>query len=78
MMARVTRQTRFEDLPDFLSVEEFRIYLGIGRSTAYDLLRRGEVPCVRFGRVIRVPRASIEQYVLKGQQNQAGRPGSAW
>jgi excisionase family DNA binding protein len=63
-MARVTRQTRFEDLPDFLSVEEFRIYLGIGRSTAYDLLRRGEVSCVRFGRVIRVPRAATESYLL--------------
>jgi excisionase family DNA binding protein len=67
-MERITRRTRFEDLPDFLSVEEFRTYLGIGRSTAYDLLRQGTVPSVRFGRVIRVPRVAIEQYLLKGEQ----------
>jgi len=77
-MEPITRQTRFEDLPDFLSVEEFRTYLGIGRSTAYDLLRRGEVSYVRFGRVIRVPRAAIESYLLKIEQRPAGRPGAAW
>jgi excisionase family DNA binding protein len=76
-MERITRQTRFEDLPDFLSVEEFRTYLGIGRSTAYDLLRRGDVSCVRFGRVIRVPRVAVERYLLKDEQRQAGRPGTA-
>ena len=68
-MERITRRTRFEDLPDFLSVEEFRTYLGIGRSTAYDLLRQGKVPCLRFGRVIRVPRGALERYLLKGEQD---------
>ena len=75
-MERITRQTRFEDLPDVLSVEEFRIYLGIGRSTAYELLRRKEVPCVRFGRVIRVPRAAVERYLLKNEHHQAGMSGA--
>jgi excisionase family DNA binding protein len=59
----ITRQTRFEDLPDFLSVEETRTYLGLGRSTIYERLRRKELAAVRFGRVIRVPRAALEKYV---------------
>jgi excisionase family DNA binding protein len=59
----ITRQTRFEDLPDFLSVEETRTYLGLGRSTIYELLRRKELSAVRFGRVIRVPKAALEKYV---------------
>ena len=63
MQERITRHTRFEDLPDFLSVEETRIYLGLGRSTIYELLRRKELSAVRFGRVIRVPRAALEKYV---------------
>ena len=59
----ITRQTRFEDLPDFLSVEETRVYLGLGRSTMYELLRRKELTYVRFGRVIRIPRTALEQYI---------------
>lgn len=55
----ITRKTRFEDLPDFLSVEETRAYLGLGRSTLYEVLRRGELPCQRFGRIIRIPRAAL-------------------
>jgi hypothetical protein len=34
----ITRQTRFEDLPDFLSVEETRTYLDLGHSTMYGLV----------------------------------------
>jgi excisionase family DNA binding protein len=59
----ITRKTRFEDLPDFLSVEETRTYLGLGRSTMYELLRRKSLFSVRFGRVIRIPRAALATYV---------------
>jgi excisionase family DNA binding protein len=61
----VTRWTRFEDLPDFLSVEETRSYLNLGRSTMYDLLRRQELPSVKFGRVIRISRAALQQHLEK-------------
>jgi excisionase family DNA binding protein len=61
----ITRQTRFEDLPDFLSVEETRTYLGLGRSTMYELLRRKELIAVRFGRVLRIPRAALEKYLCR-------------
>lgn len=59
----ITRLTRFEDLPDFLSPEETRAYLGLGRSTVYELLRQGVFPHVRFGRVIRIPRTALGKYV---------------
>jgi excisionase family DNA binding protein len=59
----ITRKTRFEDLPDFLSVEETRTYLGLGRSAIYELLRRKDLFSVRFGRVIRIPRAALVKYV---------------
>jgi excisionase family DNA binding protein len=65
----ITRKTRFEDLPDILSVDETRAYLGLGRSTMYELLRRKEVWAVRFGRAIRIPRVALEQYVY------GARPG---
>jgi excisionase family DNA binding protein len=47
------------DLPEFLSVERFYTYVGVGRSTAYDLLRRGEIPHQRFGRRIVIPKSAL-------------------
>jgi excisionase family DNA binding protein len=61
---QIGRKTRFEDLPDFLSVEETRRYFGLGRSTIYELLRRKELAHVRFGRVIRIPRIALEKFLL--------------
>lgn len=55
----IRRQTPFEDLPEFLSPEEFRAYVGLSRSTVYDLLRRAEVPHVKFGRCIRIPKSAL-------------------
>lgn len=51
--------TPVADLPEFLSPEEFRAYLGLGRSTVYDLLRRDAIPHVKFGRCIRIPKAAL-------------------
>ena len=59
-MSDINRSTPFDELPDYLTPEELRHYLGIGRGTAYDLLRRGEIPCVRFGRLIRVQKTVLE------------------
>jgi excisionase family DNA binding protein len=56
----ITRHTPFEDLPEFLSVDELSVYLGISRGLCYDLLKRGELPSVRFGRLIRVPKKAFE------------------
>lgn len=67
----ITRQTRFEDLPDFLSVEETRIYLGLGRSTLYELIRSKVLASVRFGRVIRIPRGALARYVSAGGKDES-------
>ena len=48
-----TRQT--------ITVEEAAAALGIGRGTAYDAARRGELPTLRFGRRLLVPLAALEQ-----------------
>lgn len=38
-----------------ISVEEAGRLLGIGRSAAYEAIRRGEIPHLRIGRRYRVP-----------------------
>ena len=57
---RISRRTSFEALPEFLTPDECRVYLGIARGTCYDLLRRGEICSVRFGKLIRVPKAALQ------------------
>ena len=51
-----------------LSVEEAAKVLGIGRSLAFDLARRGELPGVlRLGQKrLRVSRAALERYLARG------------
>jgi excisionase family DNA binding protein len=46
---------------DVLTVEEARKRLGLGRSAAYEAIRRGEIPIIRFGRRIVVPRTALER-----------------
>jgi excisionase family DNA binding protein len=42
-----------------ISVHEAARLLGIGRSLAYEGVKRGEIPAVRVGRTVRVPTAKL-------------------
>ncbi len=44
-----------------LSVEEAGALVGISRDLAYDLVARGELPSVRLGRRLVVPRQALEE-----------------
>jgi excisionase family DNA binding protein len=44
------------DRPTVLTVEEAAAELRIGRSAAYEAIKRGEIPAVKIGRSLRVPR----------------------
>jgi len=46
-----------------LSVEEAAAMLGISRALAYELIRKGELPRLRLGRRVVVPRRALEEYV---------------
>lgn len=48
--------TTFADTPAVLTVEEAGKLLRIGRSAAYEAVRRGDIPAIRVGRLLRVPR----------------------
>jgi excisionase family DNA binding protein len=43
-----------------LTVEEAAALLGVSRALGYELVARGEIPCLRLGRRIVVPRRAIE------------------
>jgi excisionase family DNA binding protein len=55
------------------TVEEAAELLGVGRGTAYEAARRGELPTVRLGRRLLVPRHALEQLLDVPTKNGDGR-----
>lgn len=47
--------------PIMLRASEVAALMSISRSEVYRLIERGEIPVVRFGRSVRVPRQWVEQ-----------------
>ena len=56
---------RLDDLPDALTVRQAADVLGISKNSTYEAIRRGEIPAVRIGRVIRVPALGLRK-LLEG------------
>lgn len=54
-----------------LSVPEAGLELGISRNAAYDAARRGEIPTIRLGKLLRVPRAAFDRMLLQGSSGKA-------
>jgi excisionase family DNA binding protein len=50
-------------LPLLLSIAQAASVLGVGRSTLYEMIGRGEVEVVHLGRAVRVPAAAVEELV---------------
>ena len=47
--------------PETYSVPEAGRIVGLGKNASYDAAHRGELPVLRFGRILRVPRAALER-----------------
>jgi excisionase family DNA binding protein len=58
------------------SVDETAALLGVSRSMAYECIRRGEIPAIRFGRRVLVPRMAIDE--LLGHAPSPISPGQAY
>ena len=55
--------THYDQLPLILSVDELAKILGIGRNTAYDLIRCGRIRSVRIGHKIKIPKDSLLEFL---------------
>ncbi len=65
---------RPEGPPDVLTIAEAARRLRIGRNGAYEAARRGELPVVRIGRRLLVPRAALD-HLLGGDRVTDGDGG---
>ena len=52
-----------DKLPLALRVEDLMPILGIGRNTAYELVRSGQIRSIKIGRQIRVPRDAVAEFL---------------
>jgi excisionase family DNA binding protein len=57
---KLTKATYAEEL---LTVEQLQELLKVGRTFAYSLIRSGELPSYRVGRLVRVRRRDMERWL---------------
>ena len=53
----------FDEYTDIVTIDELQEMLRIGRSTAYKLLRSGQIKAIHSGRVWLIPKMSIIEYL---------------
>lgn len=57
------RYRSYDELPLTLRVEDLMPILGIGRNTAYELVRSGQIFSVKVGRQLRIPKQALIDYL---------------
>jgi excisionase family DNA binding protein len=50
---------RLDDLPAFLTVPEAAALLRLGRTACYEAVARGQIPSLKFGAKLRIPRGAL-------------------
>ena len=61
----MSNENDIKNLPLVLKVEELMPVLSVGRNTAYELVRSGQISSFRVGREYRVPRDAVEVFLRK-------------
>jgi excisionase family DNA binding protein len=63
-------RTRFEDLPDALSVEQVISALPMGRNGVYNAIKRGELPACRIGKRLIILKSALIRFLESGGAEQ--------
>src|SRR5438094_6761456 len=58
-----------------LRMTEVATLLGLGRSTVYELVQRGELPVIHVGRAVRVPTDALERWIELRRAEAEGESG---
>ncbi len=67
-----------EPQPKTISVPEAgRVYLGIGRDSSYEAAKRGDIPVIRIGRLLRVPVIAMERLLDRAGEVDQERAATA-
>lgn len=55
--------TSYDDLPLALTIGQFAAILGIGRNTAYAVVRSGAIKSMRVGNQIRIAKSAVMDFL---------------
>ena len=61
---------------EYLSLEEVADFLGVTYQLIYRLVRSGEMPAARLGKLYRVSRSDLETYLEKSKRDAASDGGT--
>ena len=64
----------FEQYPDILTVEEVCEALRMGYNAVYELLNSGKLKAYKNGRVWRIPREALKEYILENTKLRKMQP----
>jgi len=51
------------DPPMLLTVRDVEAELQLGRTRTYELIRSGQIPVIRLGRSVRIPREALRRWI---------------
>lgn len=60
--------------PRFITAHDAARCIGITKSTVYDWIAKGSIPCYRMGRIIRISTADLEAYLAASRMNTLATP----
>ena len=63
MRAGIRKPVSLDRLPDFCSLEEVSEVFRVSRATAYRMAERGNIPCLRIGRRVIVPKKHLMRWI---------------
>ena len=55
----------YGEIGEILTIEELMELLYIGKNTAYKLLKSGEIKAFRIGKIWKIPRESVNEYIMR-------------
>ena len=61
------REKMFRDYPDVLTPQQVQEMLGVWQRMAHQLLREGKIQNVRMGKLYRIPKAAVIDYLYSGK-----------
>ena len=59
----MNQEINLDNQPLVLSVPELAAVLGIGRNSAYHLVKTGKIRCIRIGKNIRIPQSALLDFI---------------
>ncbi|MCQ2474529.1 MAG: helix-turn-helix domain-containing protein [Clostridia bacterium] len=57
-------ETMFDEFPNMLSPEQVADIMNVSKETVYRMVRRGDYDSLKLGRIIRIPKACVLNYIV--------------